>query len=226
MNKDNLKKIWGNIKTYIDKKDESVKEELNASISELDKTVFPLGVTLSVSPTIVEAGTSTEVTISWGATLKGQPINDVADFILNGASVKGTTSKKETITDTVPTTKTYALVTRYEGRSNTSKVNLPVVGAMYFGFNAANAVGSLDVTRLGKQSLKTSPNGTYTLQNSTDGHYMWLCIPNNMSINRVTLNGFDVPMETAATKAVGDITYKCYRSSNALVNGSFTIIIA
>lgn len=226
MNKENLKKIWNNIKTYIDKKDESVKEELNVSISELDKQVFPLGVMLSVNPTIVEAGTSTEVTISWGATLKGQSINDVANFTLNDTSVKGTTSKKETITDTAPTTKIYTLVTSYNGRSNTTKVNLSVVGAMYFGFNTANAVGSLDVTSLGKQSLKTSPNGTYTLQNSTDGHYMWLCVPNNMNISKVTMGGFDVPMEAAATKAVGDITYKCYRSSNALLNGSYTILIA
>lgn len=196
------------------------------SVSELEKVVFPLNVSLSVSPTIVEAGTSTEVTINWNATLKGQPINNVADFTLNGTSVKGTTSKKETITDTTPTTKTYTLVTSYNGRSNTSKANLSVVGAMYFGFDAADNVSNLTINALGKQNLKTTANGTYTLQNSTNGHYMWLCIPNNMSINRVTLNGFDVPMEAAATKAVGDITYKCYRSSNALVNGSFTIIIA
>lgn len=226
MNKDNLKKIWANIKAYIDKSDNSVKEELGTSITELDNAVFPLGVTLSVSPTVVEAGVSTQVTISWGATLKGQSINDVASFTLNDTSVSGTTSKKETITDATPTTKTYTLVTSYNGRSNTTKVNLSVVGAMYFGFNAANAVGSLDVVSLGKQSLKTSPNGTYTLQNSTDGHYMWLCVPNNMNISKVTMSGFDVPMEAAVTKAVGAITYKCYRSSNALLNGSYTIIIA
>lgn len=226
MNKDNLKKIWANIKAYIDKSDNSVKEELGVSITELENAVFPLGVTLSVSPTIVEAGASTQVTISWGATLKGQSINDVASFTLNDTSVSGTTSKKETITDTTPTTKTYTLVTSYNGRTNTSKVNLSVVGAMYFGFNAANAVGSLDVASLGKQSLKTSPNGTYTLQNSTDGHYMWLCVPSNMNISRVTMSGFDVPMEAAVTKAVGGITYKCYRSSNALLNGNYTILIA
>ena len=207
----------------------AVTENLNllkSDITELDRTVFPLNVSLSVSPTIVEAGTSTEVTINWNATLKGQAINDVADFTLNSTSVKGTTSKKETITDTTPTTKTYTLITSYNGRSNTSKANLSVVGAMYFGFDAADNVSNLTINALGKQNLKTTANGTYTLQNSTNGHYMWLCIPNNMNINRVTLNGFDVPMEAAATKTVGDITYKCYRSSNALVNGSYTIIIA
>ena len=207
----------------------AVTENLNllkSDITELDRTVFPLNVSLSVSPTIVEAGISTEVTINWNATLKGQPINDVADFTLNSTSVKGTTSKKETITDTTPTTKTYTLITSFNGRSNTSKANLSVVGAMYFGFDAADNVSNLTINALGKQNLKTTANGTYTLQNSTNGHYMWLCIPNNMNINRVTLNGFDVPMEEAATKAVGDITYKCYRSSNALVKGNFTIIIA
>lgn len=196
------------------------------SISELEKVVFPLNVTLSVSPTIVEAGASTEVTINWNATLKGQPINNVANFTLNDTSVNGTTSKTETITDTTPTTKTYTLVTSYNGRSNTSKANLSVVGAMYFGFDAADNVSNLTINALGKQNLKTTANGTYTLQNSVSGHYMWLCVPNNMSINRVTLNGFDVPMEAVATKTLGSITYKCYRSSNALVNRSFTIIIA
>lgn len=97
---------------------------------------------------------------------------------------------------------------------------------MYFGFDAATAVDGLTITGLGKQSLKTSPGGTYTLQSSTEGHYMWLCVPNNMTVNRVTLNGFDVPMEAASTKEQGTLTYKCYRSSNALVQGSYTIIIS
>lgn len=196
------------------------------SISELEKVVFPLNVSLSVSPTIVEAGTPTEVTINWNATLKGQPINDVADFTLNSTSVKGTTSKKETITDTTPTTKTYTLITSYNGRSNTSKVNLSVVGAMYFGFDAADNVSNLTINALGKQNLKTTPNGTYTLTNSTDGHYLWLCVPDTMTINKVTLNGFDVPMEAQQGKTTSLGNYKCYRNSNALVAGTYTFVIS
>lgn len=199
---------------------------LISQVSEIDKTVFPLYVNFTISPTIVEAGTSTSVTLNWNATLKNESINNVADFTLNDTSVKGITSKAETITDTTPTTKTYTLVTSYNGRSNTTKANLSIVGAMYFGFDAANAVDSLNVTSLNKQSLKISPNGTYTLNNGISGNYMWLCIPNNMNISKVTMGGFDVPMEAAATKAVGAITYKCYRSSNALLNGSYTILIA
>ena len=82
------------------------------------------------------------------------------------------------------------------------------------------------ITGLGKQSLKTSPGGTYTLQSSTEGHYMWLCVPNNMSINDVTLNGFNVPMEAAQDKQQGNITYRCYRSNHALIQGSYKVKIS
>lgn len=200
-------------------------QTLKAQIADLDKEVYPLNVTLSVNPTIVEAGASASVTVNWSATLKEESINDAASFTLNGTSVSGTTSKTETITDTTPGTKTYTLVTSHSGRSNTSKVNLSIVGAMYFGFNAANAVGSLDVASLGKQSLKTSPGGIYTLQNGANGNYMWLCVPDNMTINKVTLNGFDVPMEAYSTKDINNIEYKCYRCSNSLIKGNYTIAI-
>lgn len=219
-------RTWGEWQQIYSSDNQKDVDALKTNVLEIDKTIFPLNVTLTVNPTIVEAGTSTKVTIKWNAILKGNSINDVADFTLNDTSVKGTTSKTETITDTTPTTKAYTLVTSYNGRSNTSKVNLSIVGAIYFGFSAADAVGWLDVTSLGKQNLKISPNGTYTLQNSTDGHYMWLCIPNNMNINRVTLKGFNVPLEPLKNKTVGSITYKCYKSSNALVKGSYTIIIS
>ena len=67
---------------------------------------------------------------------------------------------------------------------------------------------------------------TYTLNNSTDGNYMWLCVPDTMTINRVTLNGFDVPMEAAQSASTSLGAYKCYRSSNALVAKSYTIVIS
>ena len=43
-----------------------------------------------------------------------------------------------------------------------------------------------------------------------------------MTINKVTLNGFDVPMEVAVTIE----KYKYYRSSNRLTNKDYTFVIS
>ena len=95
-----------------------------------------------------------------------------------------------------------------------------------FGFSNESSNANLVLTNLIKQSLKTSPIGTYTLQNLESGNYMWLCVPNNMSINEVTLNGFNVPMEASQDKQQGNITYRCYRSNHALIQGSYKVKIS
>lgn len=198
---------------------------LTTKINELDDAVFPTTVSLTPSPSIVEVSQETQVTLSWKVTRKGESIADDCTFTLDDEPVEGTSTQK-TINESDLIQKTYTLKTTYNGKVITTTTKVNVVGAMYFGFASESDSSSLTITSLQKQSLKTSPNGTYELQNESEGDYIWLCVPNNMTINRVTLNGFDVPMEEATTKEQGTITYKCYRSSNALKTGSYPIIIS
>lgn len=199
--------------------------ELTDRVTEIEKEIWPLNVELNIAPNIVEANTVNEITLAWNATLRGNGVNAYCKFTLNDEPITGT-SKKLTINESIPTTKAFKLVATYNDRTNQVSSNLYVVGAMYFGFSNESSNANLVLTNLVKQSLKTSPIGTYTLQNLESGNYMWLCVPDNMSINDVTLNGFNVPMEASQDKQQGNITYRCYRSNHALIQGSYKVKIS
>jgi hypothetical protein len=50
--------------------------------------------------------------------------------------------------------------------------------------------------------------------NVNQGDYVWLCIPSNFNISKVTSSGFGVPMENPISVTVDRKgTYKCYRTS-------------
>lgn len=194
-------------------------------IIELDAAVWPVTVAMTASPSIVEAGVSTEVTLTWSVKRKGNEVSAYSTMKLDGTTVTGMT-KKVTVNESSAKTISHTLSATYEDITGSATTKITVVLPMYFGFAAANAASGLQITSLGKQPLKTSPAGTYTLTNNTDGNYMWLCVPSTMTINKVTLNGFDVPMEAAQDDGTNLGDYKCYRSSNALVAQDFTFVIS
>ena len=109
-----------------------------------------------------------------------------------------------------------------EGMTDETTKTVTMVRAMYFGFAAAEAATDLDIKALGKQPIKTTPGGSYTISNAADGNYLWLCVPDTMNISKVTSGGFEVPMEAVETTD----GYKCYRSSNAIVTGTYNYQIA
>lgn len=194
-------------------------------IIELDAAVWPVTVAMTASPSIVEAGVSTEVALTWSVKRKGKEVSAYSTMKLDGTTVTGMT-KKLTVNESSAKTISHTLSATYEDITGSATTKITVVLPMYFGFAAANAASGLQITSLGKQPLKTSPAGTYTLTNNTDGNYMWLCVPSTMTINKVTLNGFDVPMEAAQDAGTNLGDYKCYRSSNALVAQDFTFVIS
>lgn len=204
----------------------AVTDELN----NLGKAVWPLTASFSASPSVIEyTGQAQETTLSWtvkrngaNATVTRLTVKQGSNNVYSGTANPG--SQKVSV-NTKGSTK-YDLSATADGMTVTGSATVNAVLPMYFGFAAANAASGQQITSLGKQPLKTSPAGTYTLTNNTDGNYIWLCIPDTMTISRVTLNGFDVPMEAAQNSSTNLGGYKCYRSSNALVTGSYTIVIS
>lgn len=200
------------------------------NITELEQAVWPLTASFSASPSVVEyTGSAKEITLSWtvkrkgaNATVTSLTVKQGSNSIYSGTANPG--SQKVSV-NTKGSTK-YDLSATADGMTVTGSATVNAVLPMYFGFAAATEASALNITSLTKQSIKTSPGGTYTLTNGTEGHYMWLCVPDTMSISKVTLNGFDVPMEAdqGASTALG--TYKCYRSSNALQAQAFTIVVS
>ena len=201
-----------------------------ADLDSLKKDVWPLGVTFTATPVLMEyTGSEQQINLAWTIRRRGENVTPESINVKQGAtSIYSGSNNPGTAVHQLNakgTTK-YDIEVTAEGMTASAQVSVQQVMPMYFGFNAAETATSMNIRDLTKQALKTNPAGTYTLTNSVDGNYMWLCVPDTMTINRVTLNGFDVPMEAVQ---IGNTTlgnYKCYRSSNALVAKSYTIIIA
>lgn len=200
--------------------DYEVRKDLAEKVTALEDKVFPLTISVSGGGTF-EKGVPRTITVTW--TVKEGDDTVTADSVtVNDESASGT-SKQFT---NVSATTTYVVKATKDGTQVKGQTTATFVAPMYFGFAAADAASSLSITSLNKQSIKTSPAGTYTLNNSQTGNYLWLCVPSSMTINRVTSSGFDIPMEEQQTGSTSVDTYKCYRSSSQINEGSVTIVIS
>ncbi len=201
-----------------------------AQLDDLKKDVWPLNVTFTASPTLMEyTGAVQNVTLGWAIKRRGNNVTATSIVVKAGESqvYSGTTNPGSAAgTVNAKGTTKCILAATAEGMTATAEVNVQQVLPMYFGFNSAESADGLTLTDLTKQTIKTSPNGTYTLTNHSDGNYLWLCVPDTMTISKVTLNGFDVPMEAQQGKTSSLGNYKCYRNSNALVAGTYTFVIS
>lgn len=183
-------------------------------------------VTINRSPSIIEKGVSTPVTINWNylfngvtATPDSMTLTSGEDTLVSDASIK---TYSENITDT----KNYVATAINKGITKTVSTVVNAYYPMYFGSSINTSLTSPDILALNKQNIKASPAGSYSFSVG-QGEYVWLCVPSTMTINRVTSGGFDVPFESPATIAVeGKDNYKCYRSSSTFVAGTFNCVIS
>lgn len=184
----------------------------------------------SVSPTIIEKGVDADITIRGNNLFNSKPLVPETLSVKRGITVINSTPIASlNIKDTLNTEDdrtTYTLSITSKGVTKTATVNVNAYYPMYFGHSAKAALTGEDVLGLTKQAIKSSPNGTYNMTGIAEGEYVWLCVPSNFSITKVTSSGFGVPMAAAATVTVeGKGSYKCYRTEGALKAGNFNFVI-
>ena len=187
---------------------------------EIEDVIYPLSVQVSGGG-LFEKGTSADITVRW-TVKKGSSVITADSVTVNDVDAQGTS---KVFNDVSATTK-YTVKATKDGKQVSGSTTATFIAPIYFGFAQADAASGLDITSLGKQSLKTSPNGTYSLNNNSDENYLWLCVPSSMNIASVKSGGFDVPMEASQSKATTVDTYKCYRSSSKINSGVMNIVIA
>lgn len=208
-------------------------DELTQKLGDLEKTMWPLKVTLTASPTVVEyTGSNQTINLVAITTRKGSQITpSTLNLTKDGTIISSSPLAKLTITDNL----NKRGITNYGVSVSTkipyvltasASVQVNSVLPIYMGFTTATSLTELTLKNLVKQSIRVNPNGSYTLNNTIKGAYIWFCVPDDMVIHKVTLNGFDVPMESPVTVSTSLGNYKCYRNSNPLVNQSFTFIIS
>lgn len=184
----------------------------------------------SVSPTIIEKGVDADITIRGNNLFNSKPLVPETLSVKRGTTVINSTPIASlNIKDTLNTKgdrTTYTLGITSKGVTKTATANVNAYYPMYFGHSAKAALTGEDVLGLTKQAIKSSPNGTYNMTGIAEGEYVWLCVPSNFSITKVTSSGFGVPMAAAATVTVeGKGSYKCYRTEGALKAGNFNFVI-
>lgn len=184
-----------------------------------------------VSPTIIEKGVATDINISGRFLFAGNPLTPdtltlkMNDHVISNQPVNNLSGTKDTLTTTNDRI-TYSVSITAHGVTKNASATVSTYYPCYFGHTTKTIIVGTDVLSFSKQSIKSSPNGTYSMSDISQGEYVWLCIPSNFNINRVTSSGFSVPMEAAISVPVeGKGNYKCYRTSSSLVAGTFNFVI-
>lgn len=222
--KNELENQLQSIKTEIIKYVDQNIEDVKTDISELDEAVFPLNISVSADPTLIEIKKPTFVTISWNVERKNEDITNDCEIKLNNEVVEGTSTIKQ-FNEEFPANVRLIITANYNSMTATSNTVIEFVAPVYFGFSLSTNADDLQISELIKQDLSSTIVGEYNLENSTGDAYMWLCVPEDKTIKEVTLNGFTVPMENFQNKVENGITYKCYRSNHALVENNYIIKI-
>lgn len=200
---------------------------INQRFIEIENTVFPIDIEFNSNTTLLEyTGIDQNITISFKIKRRGQLITPQSltitkddTNIYNQALSQGSTTTNINKRGAI----LFKLDCSVQGLNRGKSFNVTMVLPMYFGFS--DQTDLTDVTSLTKQAIKTSPNGSYTMNNDTTGKYLWLCVPDNMSINNVTSAGFKFPIEAPITKSTPLGNYKCYRSSSQINKGNVNFII-
>lgn len=184
-----------------------------------------------VSPTIIEKGVATDINISGRFLFAGNPLTPdtltlkMNDHVISNQPVNNLSGAKDTLTTTNDRI-TYSVSITAHGVTKNASATVSTYYPCYFGHTTKTIIVGTDVLSFSKQSIKSSPNGTYSMSDISQGEYVWLCIPSNFNINSVTSSGFSVPMEAAISVPVeGKGNYKCYRTSSSLVAGTFNFVI-
>lgn len=156
--------------------------------------------------------TADTITISQGGTVKNSATS-AKQCIYHETKAAGAT--------TAPTTLTYTAKAVIGDVEKTASVSISVVNPMYVGVGAAYADV---VTDSCKQTARTSASGTFNVTVASDGQYVFFVVPSSMTINKVTLSGFDFPLNAADTTSKSG--YKIYKSANTYKAGTLTLVVS
>lgn len=215
---------------------ENVKElkgadtEHESRLLALEQSEWPLSLELSINPILIEfTGSEKDTSVAWKIMRKGVGVTPtVLTFKQDGVALSAELSANGSINakvnklgDTV-----FEIAVEAEGMKKSVSKKLTMVLPVYMGFAGASDAAGLAITELSKYAPLASPAGTYKIKNNADGIYLWLCVPDTMTINKVTSSGFTVPMREVQTGQTELGGYKCYRSSNAIVAGEYTYTIS
>lgn len=221
------KELLTNAGKSIDTITESLKNEIKTRmtadekhdnyIAELQKEIWPVTVTLNVSPNIVEVGVSTNITLTWAVMRKGNDVSDESEMTLNGEK---TYSTKENITvnENLAKTISYTLEALYDNIIASETKLVSVVYPSYYGDVPADWVLAETSVKALTKSLQASRAYTHSGINMSNGKICY-CYPTSFGLLTSIKdgNGYEViDSYTRTTLEIDGMSYLCYVLTNAV----------
>lgn len=216
-----IEKLSANVRNII-KAATGVSEDLVKDISKLMREVFPLEITINITPTTLqEKGTSTEITISWNAKIEGEIVTPES-VVINGNDITDKTVYKEIVSDS----KTFIIKVTAEGRVTSINKSITYVYPIFTGFNSATEFTESLTESLTKLGLRASL-GTIvdTKTNTNISNYYWIVTP--YKVNNIVTSGINIISDFIYTivEYKGTI-YNCYRLNAPSSTDTFTFTIS
>lgn len=188
----------------------------------MDKN-FPLTVSCSISPTVLQEIGTTDVNViinNFKATIGGNAVT-ITKKTINNAEVTG----NEYTTKINGTTSFKVVITTAEG-SQTITRTVTFVGPIYVGYSSATTASETDMKTLTKQGLRSSL-GTITFNDTTSvsgGEYVTIYTPSSIKVNKILSAGLDIIGEFVTyTLTYQGLDYTCYKHNAKTLSADLTI---
>lgn len=200
-------------------------QDVDISIAELQDTVFPITLGFSVTPDVKAMQTA----IAFSVKSKGSPflpdILKISKIVNNGVTtlLTDTPSSSGSLSTPISGAKEqFTFEVTKEGR--TGKSTSATRFLCYYGSSSVATASEAVLNSLQKVSATgLSFNPTITTRS---GDYIWLVVPNDLTISRVTSAGFDVTLAAAQTVTNSLGTFKAYRTANMLTAATWKLVIS
>lgn len=217
----NISGNYYNIQKYI----EDTKSLLQTSINKLNDTVYPITLGFNVNPNVGTMKTS----INYSIVSDNKPL--VPDVMKISKQVNDNTA---TVLLDAPAS-SGNLTTNIEGSREIFKFEVTKTGRTgkststtrylcYSGGNSADTITEDVINSLNKYSATgVNFNPTVVTKNND---YIWLIVPNYLTIHGVKSAGFDVLLSVPQTITTSFGTFKAYRTINTLTAQSWNLVIS
>lgn len=200
-------------------------QDVDVSIAKLNDTVYPITLGFIVSP---NTGTM-QTDVKYSVTSDGKPL------------VPDTLEVTKQINDNAPKVLTNAKVasgtvqTKIEGGrevfkfavTKTGRTGKSTLATRYLCYYGGSSVKDMTAETMNTLSKVSSTGVSFNPQiNTNNGEYIWLIVPNYLTISRVTSAGFDVTLTAAQTVTNSLSTFKAYRTVNTLTAETWKLVIS
>lgn len=206
------------VEAELDKKAD--KEEVNSSLKELQNTVFPLEVSLSLDKSLLEyTGSEQSIKATYSIKRKGSPITPTALALsVDGSLVSIDVKQADTVTIKVNKEgETQIILTAKHGdlvKSALSKVTM--VLPIYYGFGTTETDIAIAANKL---SPRLSASETYAKTSAKDDVNFIILAPKTLpKLNNFTMGGAPFVMETSSVTINGK-DYYMYKSGGVYMSG-------